>query len=97
MADYRCYCLDRHGCVRAVTGVAADTDERARASVVVLLATCAHDSAEIWDGRRRVGLVERFRDVAAGPATSPLRRGERPSSVTPPPPQAWNRGDQPHR
>ncbi|HVO14442.1 MAG TPA: hypothetical protein VMV26_04470 [Alphaproteobacteria bacterium] len=58
MADYRCYCLDRFGCIRAVTALAADTDERARASAAVLLATCSHDLAEIWDGRRRVCTIE---------------------------------------
>jgi len=58
MANYRCYCLDRQGCIRAVTAIAADSDERARASAAVLLATCAHDAAEIWDGRRRVCAIE---------------------------------------
>jgi hypothetical protein len=54
MANYRCYCLDRHGCIRAVTAIAADSDERARSSAAVLLTTCAHEMAELWDGRRHV-------------------------------------------
>jgi hypothetical protein len=58
MADYRCYCLDRFGCIRAVTALTADSDERARASAAVLLATCSHDLAEIWDGRRRVCTID---------------------------------------
>lgn len=58
MADYRCYCLDRFGCIRAVTALAADSDERARASAALVLATCAHDLAEVWHGRRRVCTIE---------------------------------------
>lgn len=67
MADYRCYCLDRFGCIRAVTALAADSDERARASATVLLATCSHDRAEIWDGRRRVCTIDgrQLADIAA--------------------------------
>ena len=74
MANYRCYCLDRHGCIRAVTAIAADTDARARASAAVLLTTCAHEMAEIWDGRRRVCTIEskRYNEVAATVTT--LRR-----------------------
>jgi hypothetical protein len=59
MAEYRCYCLDRHGCIRAVTAISAETDEGARSYGALLLATCAYESAEIWDGRRHVGTVER--------------------------------------
>ena len=63
MAQYRCYCLDRFGCIRAVTALAADSDERARASAAVLLATCSHDLAEIWDGRRRVCTIDGQRPI----------------------------------
>jgi hypothetical protein len=79
MANYRCYCLDRHGCIRAVTAIAADTDERARASAAVLLTTCAHEMAEIWDGRRRVCTIEskRHNEVVA---TATLRRNQAPAS-----------------
>jgi hypothetical protein len=75
MADYRCYCLDRFGCIRAVTALAAESDERARASAVVLLATCSHDLAEIWDGRRRVCTIDGRQpaDIA------PQRRAEPPA------------------
>ena len=79
MANYRCYCLDRHGCIRAVTAIAADTDDRARASAVVLLTTCAHDMAEIWDGRRHVCTIDgtRHNEVAA---PSPLRKDQAAAS-----------------
>ena len=76
MADYRCYCLDRFGCIRAVTALVADSDERARASAAVLLATCAHDLAEIWDGRRRVCTIDgRTRtDIASQRRAEPAER-----------------------
>ena len=101
MANYRCYCLDRHGCIRAVTAIAAETDEGARACSALLLATCAHESAEIWDGRRRVGVVERSAAHGLGeaarpvPATPVLRSNPRPGPAAPAPrpAQQWNRID----
>ena len=79
MANYRCYCLDRHGCIRAVTAIAADTDDRARASAVVLLTTCAHEMAEIWDGRRHVCTIDGKRHNEVAP---PLHR-DRPAAPRP--------------
>ena len=104
MADYRCYCLDRHGCVRAVTALAAENDESARACGALLLATCTHESAEIWDGRRRVGMVDRPAGPAnleaaphptlatARPRSSPHTQIA-PGAPTVPPP--WNWTDRP--
>lgn len=103
MANYRCYCLDRHGCIRAVTAIAADTDEGARACSALLLATCAHESAEIWDGRRRVGVVERGTQPTMGEAPRPApaapkrhtRTRRAPASAARPHIQHWNRIDPP--
>ena len=60
MANYRCYCLDRHGCIRAVTAIAADTDDRARASAVVLLTTCAHAISFTVHPARSIGFEPIF-------------------------------------
>jgi hypothetical protein len=73
MSDYRCYCLDRLGCIRAVRALEADGDEGARASALMLLTTCGLEIAEIWDGRRRVCIIERRRHEQLV-ATRPPRR-----------------------
>jgi hypothetical protein len=103
MHDYRCYCLDRHGCIRAVTAIVAESDEGARACGTLLLATCAHETAEIWDGRRRVGMVDRqgpngFGETPRPAPTTPSLRPKELRSVASPAPHStvqWNRIDHP--
>ena len=101
MHDYRCYCLDRHGCIRAVTAIVAESDEGARACGALLLATCAHETAEIWDGRRRVGMVDRqssrgFAEAPRPTPATPSLRPKEPLSPASPAPQTtakWSQID----
>jgi hypothetical protein len=72
MPSYRCYCLDPAGCVRAVSSIAAESDDRAEQAAATLLGLSMHHSVELWVDRRLVSTIDR--DASSWPsAATPAR------------------------
>jgi hypothetical protein len=74
MPSYRCYCLDPAGCVRAVSTIAAETDDGAEQAAAELLGSSLHHAVELWVDRRLVGTIDRDAfswSSAATPARPP--------------------------
>jgi hypothetical protein len=77
MPSYRCYCLDPAGCVRAVSSIAAESDDRAEQAAAVLLDSSIHHAVELWVDRRLVTTIDRDASswLSAGTAARPPEHG----------------------